>query len=261
MFAEQRQERIIHLLHQYDKVEVSSLTQILGVSEATVRRDLEKLEQDGRLQRTHGGAIRVKHEKANSSKQESRIEIPEAYRKIGKTAQRLVEQNDVIAIGSGLEGLAMAEEMPKDVPCTVITNDANILIALLKNPSLSVIMTGGLMHKTQGNLDISYSADESSLKMLEDLYVNKAFLSASGINIKAGVTIRDFAYVPVWKELYNIATETIIMAPAEVFGKREVIKLIAANEMDKIVTNAELEEEYKQYFVEHNVSVHFSFDL
>lgn len=259
MFAEQRQEKIMHLLSEYKQVDVSSLTSILSVSEATIRRDLEKLEQVGLLRRTHGGAILV--EEKNTVIQaitKAADLVDNEIDNIGKTAARMIESGDVIAIGTGPLGLSLARSLHDSLQCTIVTNDAMIMTELLHNDQANVIMVGGLAKKTDQAV---FTTGEATIRMLEEFSVQKAFLSVDGISITAGLTSRDFEYAIIWKKLMAIAQETIIMAPMEAFNRRELVRLVPMDKVDRYVTSGKIKDDFKKYFHEHNIPVYIDFDL
>jgi len=259
MFAEQRQQKIMHMLEEYQQVDVSSLTSVLSASEATIRRDLEKLERAGLLCRTHGGAILAENNspvlQVIAQKDYPRDSEVES---IGKTASRVIEPGEVIAIGSGLLGLALARNLGNDSHCTIVTNDAMIMTELLGYGQTGVIMVGGLVHK---NDDAVFTSGEPAIRMLEEFSVSKAFLSVDGVNTEAGLTIQNFEYALIWKKLMEIASETVIMAMPGAFGKRGLVRLVPAKAVQRYVTTGSVNEEFKRYCYDHNIPIHLGFDL
>lgn len=260
MFSEQRQAKIMQLLKEYNEVTVGSLTSILSVSEATVRRDLENLEQMNLLHRTHGGAVLVSDNTSDVRaiiNQES--EISENNDNIGKTAAKLLVSDEIVAIGPGELGLALARNIPNDFSCTVITNDVLVMLELLKHSSVKVIMVGGAMLKESDN-DI-FASGELAIEMLDELHADKAFLSVNGINIERGLAIKNYEHALIWKKLKKISNETIIMATQEAFDKKDFIKLMPIDEIKKIISSKDIDDKYKKYFFEHGIPLYTSFDL
>lgn len=260
IFAEQRQEKIMELLREYNKVDVSSLTTVLSVSEATIRRDLEKLEKAGVLHRTHGGAILV-NEDIQFLKQKEENDDPRAreIQDIGSAASKFLVDGEVIAIGSGALGLSLARNINPDLSCTVVTNDVMIMSVLLNYDDIDVIMIGGHVKKKKKNY--MFTAGELTMRMLSEFHVNKAFLSVDGISIQDGVTINDYEYALIWKELKGISDEIIIMAAADAFNRSDFIKLMPLDEVDRVISSVKLEDKYKKYLFENGISIHISHEI
>ena len=260
MFSEQRQAKIMQLLKEYNEVTVSSLTSILSVSEATVRRDLETLEKMHFLHRTHGGAVLISDNSPDvRAIVDQAREFSENSDNIGKTAAKLLENNEIIAIGPGELGQAFARNIPDGFCCTVITNDVLVMLELLKRPSVKVIMVGGAMLKESDN-DI-FASGELAIETLDALHVDKAFLSVSGIDVEKGLTIKNYEHALIWKKLKNISNETIILAKEEAFDKEDFIKLMPLNEVKKIISGKDVSNLYKKYFFEHGIPLYMSLDL
>lgn len=253
MFSEQRKEKILQLLQEYNEVTVNSLTKVLSVSEATVRRDLEGLEQAGLLHRTHGGAVLIQ---SISNQME---QFPDEINCIGKVAAKLLENNQIIAIGPGELGLALARNIPENIECSVVTNDVLVMLELLNHPSINVIMVGGLIRKRLDS-DI-FASGELATGMLDELHVDKAYLSVDGVSIEKGLTLKNYEHVQIWKKLRKISDETIIMAKPDAFGKKELIKLISAVDIKCIVSNKDVGNDYKKYFFEHGIPIYLGYDL
>lgn len=258
MFAEQRQEKIMQLLEKHNKVDVYSLSRMLSVSDATVRRDLEKLEKLGILYRTHGGAISVnkKTQLLNPAiEPEAKIEVQE-INDIGSAAAKFLINHEVVAIGGGRLGLALAQNIDPNLVSTIITNDVAILLELLQYPGIDVIMTGGLARKKEeGHV---FTTGEFAMKILDELHVNKAFLSVDGIDEDVGLSMKDFEYAHIWRKLKKISDKTIIMVTADAFNRREFVKLIPINEVDQVISSIKVGDKHKEYLFENGIPIHIS---
>lgn len=143
MFAEERQQKILELLEKNSSTKVKELARMFDVSESTIRRDLQDMEEKGLLKRTHGGAVRIKKmifeptfkEKEDKSQKEKLI--------IAKTAASLIEDNDTIILDSGTTTLGIARCLEaKDI--TVITNSIDIASELSERDDIELVITGGL---------------------------------------------------------------------------------------------------------------------
>lgn len=259
MFAEHRQERIMHILEEYKQVEVSSLTSILSASEATIRRDLEKLERAGLLHRTHGGAILIEQESSVLQAIVKKDDPLEAvYDSIGKTAARIVQSGEVIAIGAGILGVALARNMDNTQQCTIITNDTNVIAELLTRQQQNVVMIGGAAKKTGQTV---FTSGDAAVRMLDEFNVSKAFLSVDGVDQEAGLTTKDLEHALIWKKLMNIAEETVVMAVPKAFGVREFVRLAPITAADRYVSCKDIDDTYVKFFFEHSMPFYFGFDM
>lgn len=261
MFAEQRYEKIMLILQKYKHVDVSSLTSILQASEATVRRDLDKLEKDGLLRRTHGGATLVEAPTSILEKPafESNDPLEIEINQIGKIAANLIDDGDIIAIGAGGLGLALARNTNTKKQFSVVTNDILIMTELLRFPNVQIIMVGGLTRVLSDKL--IYTSGDFTLQMLNDFSVNKAFLSVDGISLTKGLMAVDYEYALIWKKIHSISDQLIIMAVHQAFGNKGMIRLADMTDINRIITTPDIDMEYQDFFLDHNIAVHLSLDL
>lgn len=259
MFAEgrldKRLDRIKEMLLQYKKVDVGSLVPILDVSEATIRRDLERLESEGFIRRTHGGAV------LNEENQETfPLEIPNFDEKqmIGQIASKLVENNEVIIIGPGTTCLQFAKNLKDKKDLTIMTNNLLVPIELGKYKNINVVLTGGSVYSTEESMSM---VGNFVYKTLQDIYATKAFLGASGVDLNAGFTGINPELALIWKRMSEIAKETIVLADYTKFGNRGFVKLSSLDSVHKVVTNDQIPAEYKQYFFEKGIPVYTNNEL
>jgi len=145
MFASERLGIIKGLLIDKKHINVSDLSSMLNVSEVTIRRDLEKLENEDFLTRTHGGAV---INTVNTSEEENYIDNNEdpylrERMEISEIAVHMIEDNDVILLTPGLTNLCIARKIINKKNITVLTNDLNIAAVLSSNPSIKIIIPGG----------------------------------------------------------------------------------------------------------------------
>lgn len=176
MNAHDREKYIVEYLTRYIYADVAKLSDLLHVSEMTIRRDLDKLEKDNQLLRVRGGA-RFMHE----APLESRVfDQSDAKYAIGRYAASLVEEGEAIALDASTTVYAMLPYLK--VPMTVITSNMNIAMFLGKNDFIDVFVLGGKLRKSSMSLT-GYDVSD----MMQKYHVDKAFLSAKSINIQDGV--------------------------------------------------------------------------
>ena len=260
MFAEKRLKKVKELLRQYKTIEISSLSSILSVSEATVRRDLDKLEAEGLIKRIHGGAVLIEEEDDALAFQEQLRSIAnlEEKKSIGRIASNLVQNNDVIIIGSGTTCYQLACHLKDKKNLTIVTNNMLIGMELSACSDIRVIMTGGNVYRTENSVSL---VGDFSNKTLEEIHVNKAFMGVDGVDIDNGFSVNSMELALVWNQIVKISENLIVLSDYTKFDKKAFIRLGPLEMASKIVTNDKVPDVYKQYFFEKLIPIYTGYQL
>jgi DeoR family fructose operon transcriptional repressor len=258
MFAAERVEKIKGILNEYKHVDVTTLSNVLSVSEATIRRDLERLEGNGFLKRTHGGA--VINEKAAPDTTITRDDILNYEEKcqVGYIAAQLVENNEVIIAGAGATCLQFAKHLKGKKNLTIVTNNILVISELSTYKEIKVIATGGDVYANEDAISL---VGEFAHKMLENIHVNKAFLGVSGVDLSSGYTANSSELALVWKKMHDVARETIILSDYTKFGKTDFVKLGPLDLAAKMITNEQVAEYFKKYYFDKGIPIYTSYKL
>lgn len=258
MFAAQRLSKIREILLEYKHVDVATLSSILSVSEATTRRDLEKLEEEGFLKKTHGGAV-VNEEVIVPEVQLSYLEEPflEEKRQIGIIAAQMINNHDLIFLGSGNTCLQIAKNIKDRKDLTVVTNSVNIILELSGCSNINLLLTGGNVEVSGASLSM---VGQFTKGMLDKLFVNKAFFTVNGISIKHGYSVNNAEQAEIYKILMKNADEIIVAADYSKFDKRSLTQVGPITMIKKIITNVQVSLEYKKFFFENEIQVFTAFD-
>ena len=173
MSSEERRSAILSMLDRAASVQVTQLADVFGVSRVTARADLDALARDGKLRRTHGGAVSLS-KTLTVSVQERRINVNvEAKRAIARLAAPLVEDGDSVLVDSGTTALELVRAISGRSGVTVVTDDFTIADYVDRSaPSLDVIMLGGSLRKGH-----RYTAGPLAMRTLEVLHPRKAFVT------------------------------------------------------------------------------------
>ncbi len=178
----QRRERIKEYLTTHKVARLADLSNILNASYATVRRDLEKLEETGFLERTHGGAILSKRLSREPEYQQRQLESLDAKRLIGQYAATLIEDGDVIFMNGGTTTTEVIRHIRPNADITVITN--NVFAALeIDNIGFELILLGGIFQPISLSVGGYFSTDN-----LKQVYADKTFIGVDGISLRYGCT-------------------------------------------------------------------------
>ncbi len=235
-----RQKRIQRLLQERGVVKVTDLSSMLGVSEITIRRDLDVLERSGDLERTHGGAVynqRMRIEPRYAQKDAIHREEKEA---IGRAAAKLVEAGDTLLINSGSTTKQVIRSL-KMSKARIITSNLGAVIEAQES-EMELILIGGLL-RSQSNSLVGSLATLS----LQQVYGSKAFIGVDGLSVKYGLT------TPILEEA-EIAREMIRRTPGPVIVVADHSKLsVVSNfmtapidQVDMLVTDQGLSNELRE---------------
>ncbi len=185
---QQRVQYILTSLQQTGSVIVEELAEKLKVSVVTIRRDLDQLEEQGLLQRTHGGAVSIEPLFYEPFKKDrsfvAQVErLANEKRRIGRAAAALITPGETIAITPGTTTAEIIRGLPLNSKITVVTNTANIAMELSKRKDVSVFVTGGHLHGDWFSL-----VGPTAVRSLENILIHTMFVGADGIDAEWGVS-------------------------------------------------------------------------
>jgi DeoR/GlpR family transcriptional regulator of sugar metabolism len=256
MFAIERLNKIKEILYKEKRVDVVDLSERFSVTEVTIRRDLDKLEQAGFIVKTYGGAVlREEVERPAALFEESDDETAEEKRMIGKMAAELVEQGEAIFLGPGRTCREVARHL-KGKRITVVTNDLAVGLCLKDAVGIKVILTGGDLLPSSTAL-----GGGLALQALDGIYVNKAFVSVRGVHTESGFTMDSHEEVAIAQEVRKIAGQFIVVADYTKFGRIGFARLGELSIAAAVVTNKQIPAEYKQFFFENEIKLYTVFEL
>ncbi|WP_158606553.1 DeoR/GlpR family DNA-binding transcription regulator [Paenibacillus ginsengarvi] len=240
MFAEERYLRIMELVNRDGKATVAELSDALGVSPVTVRRDLEKLEEKELLVRTHGGAMalhsrvsEVAHEKSFSEKEEALVAEKE---RIAEAAAKLVNDEDAVLLTAGTTNMMLAKKLAGKKGLKVVTNAANIAVQIGNYADFEVILIGGKLRPKSYAL-VGPLAEST----LASIRVDKLFLGVDGFDLREGLTTPNLSEANMDRNMISIAKEVIVVADHSKFGRVFFSHVAPLSVVHKVVTNRELD--------------------
>lgn len=255
MFAIERQNKIKEILYKEKRVDVSQLSELFSVTEVTIRRDLDKLEQEGFLIKTYGGAILNEEKLKEPPIEETEDTVSEDKRMIAVIAAQMVEDGEAIFLGPGITCLEIAKKI-KDKRITVITNDMLIGMELKDSPGIKVIVTGGdLIQST------TFLVGRFAHQALSGIYINKAFIGVKGVNFDSGYTVSSYEEAMFVQEVVKISKEVIIVADYTKFNKTAFAKLGDLTMAKKVITNKQVPPEFKKYFFEYAIKIYTTYEF
>jgi len=257
MFAAERIKKIKEILLEYKHVDISTLCSLLSVSVATIRRDLDKLEEEGFLKKAYGGAII--NEANEFEVQLTNFDDPFLDDKIqiGLIAARMVENNDIIFLGVGNTCLQIAKNIKEKRNLTVVTNNLNIILELAHCPNIHVIMPGGDLEVVDSCMGM---VGQYAVNNMKDMYIGKSFITADGISIEHGYTVNSREQAPLIQLLIKNSNDMIVVADYSKFNRRAFVHICSINDIKKVITNVQLSNQYKEYFFNNGIKLFTTFE-
>jgi DeoR/GlpR family transcriptional regulator of sugar metabolism len=211
MLTNQRKQYILNILKRDGQVVAKTLSQELGLSEDTIRRDLRELAQEGLLQRVHGGALPASPAIVNFAGREQIF--VESKISIGRAAAQLVKNGQTVILDGGTTSVQIARHLPRNLQATVVTHSARIAVELLDYAGVEVILIGGRLFK-HSVVSVGAAAIEAIQHIRADLY----FMGVTGIHPDAGLSTGDLEEAYVKYALCRQAAETLVLASQEKLG-------------------------------------------
>jgi DeoR/GlpR family transcriptional regulator of sugar metabolism len=245
MLVAERQRKIVDIVNERSSIRVTELSNIFGVTEETIRRDLEKLEKENLLRRSHG----IEENQSETSYIEREIINAAEKRAIAIEAIKRIEPGDQIVLDASTTAWYMAKELP-DMRLTVVTNSIKVAIELSKKDQIRVISTGGSL--LSQSLSYVGPLAERSLSMY---HVNKAFLSCKGVHLEKGLSDFNELQALVKKKMMEIADKTVLMVDSSKFGVRAFSQISSLSNIDYIITDTKVEDSVKKLLEEKYIKI------
>jgi DeoR family transcriptional regulator, fructose operon transcriptional repressor len=246
--ADERRQRVIEFLARRGFVELSALVDELGVSESTVRRDLTQLEVEGLIRRTHGGAVFVSDRFSVLSFAARESAARDEKAAIGREAARLVSDGETVLIDGGTTTFQVARHLAGR-SVQVVTNSLPIANLLSSDAEVELVFVGGYIYPRTG-VALGPLVNE----MLSKVHVNKAFMGAAGI-MENGLYNANMLMVEAERQMIESSDEVIIVADHTKFGKRALAQLGTWDDVDRVVTDAGLDDGWRATLADKGVTV------
>ncbi|NMA67279.1 MAG: DeoR/GlpR transcriptional regulator [Clostridiaceae bacterium] len=253
MFAIERIKIIKNYLLKENKVSVAKLSELLNVTEVTIRRDLEKLEKEGFLERTHGGAILKEFNDEENIEEFNDIYVTQRQ-EIAETAFHLVSDNDMIMITEGLTNVYIAKKLAQKNNLTVLTNDMRVAMEFANSPNNNVVLLGGDLkeYAVYGQLT------ENNMQYFS---VNHLFVEVDAISKQTGMMVSSISKASLIQKAIRSAEMVSVVCLANYFGEKSLYRVGSLDVADKVITNSVLDDAYKDYLFSLNIQVYTSVDI
>jgi len=230
MLVVERQREIVALVDRERSVRVTSLARLFQVTEETIRRDLEKLEAEGKLLRSHGGAVSRSggHELSYAERELSFFAEKTA---IAREAVKLVEEGDTILIDASTTAFQMARMLP-DMTLTVLTNSMQVCIELTNRPRMRVVCTGGTLSPPSLSF-VGFRAEQ----MLSEYHIHRLFFSCSGVDFEHGLSDINESQAVLKQKMMSVTDQTYLLVDKSKFGVKSLKRFGKVTDIKTIITN------------------------
>jgi len=242
MLPAERQQRILEILGKQFTARSSYLSEVLKVSEMTVRRDLDVLEQQGLVQRTHGGAVfRQERFEGKFFYRRSEAKNPREKTAIAKRAAVMIQPHDTIYIGEGVTASLVARYVDPDMPFTIFTNNLGVVTELGKAAAELVLLPGTYDANTHS------LAGPLTMEMIRQVHATAVFLGADALCLGAGLTTPDLQIAVIERSMIKYTRgRIIVMADHSKFGLMAEMTVAPLKQIDVLITDRKIPDDFHE---------------
>ncbi len=257
LYPQERRQAILQLLSKQGRVMVADLSKRFGVSEVTVRADLQALAREGKLIRTHGGAvpapIATKPPSEDLRLERRKQQHPEQKSVIGAAAAALVEKGDAIYLDASSTALAIAQHIKTRQLITVLTSSLAVAQELKDAPGITVVLAGGILQRETASL-----IDVDGLAYFNKFNIQKGFFGAHGLAIPEGLTDISADVAAVKRELIQRCRQVIAILDASKWGRVGLATFASIDDIDMVITDPKAPEDLVHQVQQLGVEVHLA---
>ena len=237
MLIDERRQHILGLVQSNGRVLVHELSGTLGISQITIRKDLDHLQARGLIQRTHGGALPVSGGALfDPSLKEKQKQHSQEKLRIAEAAAQLVQEGQCVMLDSGTTTTAVAHALRRFSHLTIITNAVNIA-ADLAGSDFDVILTGGILRKSSFSLLGPLAED-----VLNEMHADLLFLGVDGFDLEIGLSTPNVLEARVNRAMVRATKRVIVVCDSTKFHRRSLSRIISPSEVHCVITDRGLSE-------------------
>lgn len=248
MLAIERRQEILKIIQKEKSVRVQALAVLFDVAEETIRRDLDKMDKEGKLKKTHGGAVLeepVSDDLTFSDRQKVNME---EKKRMAVAASQLIEDGETVFIDMSTTALEVIKAVDSTKQVTVVTNSLEAIVVLGHMDNIKVVTIGGTYDKN--NL---YMGGAMCYKYIDHYYVDKTFFSVKGMTLDRGLMDSREEIAQIKALMVKNCRQAILMIDSSKFDKTGLVRILDPEEIDVVVTEEGLDDPWKAYFNEHHI--------
>ncbi len=247
-----RQQYILNLIKTEGTVTVSQLADELGVSELTIRRDLDQLEKKGLVERTHGGATARRNLPVEPDYLQKASEFPKEKEAIGQTVAAMVEEGDTLYINSGSTTFEVIRAVVAlQMKVTIVTNNIDAIWLCKESEHIRLILAGGVYRSRSHSVSGSLSS-----MLVSQVYANKAIIGVDGFSPSAGLTTPILEEAETTRAMIEHTVGTVVVvASSNKIGVVSNFKTVGLDQVDVLVTDEKGGEIVKQMEIPEGLAI------
>jgi len=234
MLKKERQEFILHQLNLHNKILCADLSNKMGVSDDTIRRDLQELAQEDKLIKVHGGALSKSFHTAFDRKMVYNLEDKHI---IAQKTAALVQSGMYILTSGGTSILEFAKSLDPNLNATFFTCSLNAAIEFAHHPSIEVVMIGDKVSK-----DSMLTTGASAVQTIESIQADLCILGINSLDTQFGLSENDWEVVQIKKAMIKVSKKTICIGISEKLNSQQKIKVANLDEIDILITELDPED-------------------
>jgi len=245
MLKKERHSLIIKEVNLHNKVLSADLALQLNVSEDTIRRDLNEMDEAGEIVKVHGGALSRSY---HYPFKHSDVYAADAKKKIALKAINLIKDGMVVLTGGGTTMIEMVSMLPKTLNATIFTISPLVALQLADHPLITVILIGGQFSK---NSQVCVGPQVTGY--LNEIRFDYCFLGTNGISLSDGVTDSDLDIVQVKKSMIRSSNKLAVMCIAEKLNSSQRIRVCELSQITCLITDLDPTDQILQAYSRENI--------
>jgi DeoR/GlpR family transcriptional regulator of sugar metabolism len=248
MLKMERHSFILRQVNLHNKVLSTDLARQISVSDDTIRRDLQQLADEGKIIKTHGGALSLSFHHGHNTSRE--VYGYTQKRIIAQKAVSLIENGMFVLTGGGTTILELAKALPPNLHATFISGSIPALFEYSNHPNIEVIVIGDKIAK---NSKITVGLE--AISKIKELKVDLCFLGINAVSLDNGVSDNDWDVVQIKKAMIESSKKTVCLTIAEKINSQQPLQICACEAIDILITELSPNDPVMQPYVEAGIKV------
>ncbi|WP_239133864.1 DeoR/GlpR family DNA-binding transcription regulator [Rugosimonospora africana] len=248
--APERRERLVQFIAEQGYCTTAELSRAFSVSEMTIRRDVMRLVEEGRVRGFRGGVGSLTRQEMEGSDYRLRdMKMAQAKRAIARRAVEMVDAGCVLAVDAGTTGHQVAELLPSDQNLTVVTHSFSVVSSLVRHSGTGVVCLGGQLHPESLSFD-----GPATLAAISGLRVEIFFLAATGIGERGAFCGNGFDAITK-RALTEVADRVVLLADSSKFLTSAMVKICGWDAIDRIIIDDGITADQRRVLEQQDVDV------
>lgn len=249
MLAAERRSLILEKLQDEKRVVVSELSEQFGVSEETIRRDLDKLDKEGLASKSYGGAVLVESNNADMPFNVRKKKNMQGKRIMADIISGLIADGDHIIVDPSTTAVSIVKALRDKKRLTIVTNSIEVLVELADASGWDVISTGGTLRENYLAL-----VGPRALEGINSFNADKVILSCKGIDMEKGITDANEMFSQVKRAMLHSAKQKILAVDSTKFEQVAFSQICDVTDIDMVVTDVRPSDAWMEYFKDKGIA-------